>query len=105
MDSVLPLVSEHPPIPTVYGVPHLNPNASSDSKVIDQVATQFEAVFASQLLKEMRKTLEPGVLFGADSGDVYGGLFDLFIGQYIADEGGGFGIAKMVAEYLHSRPS
>ena len=45
-------------------------------KAADQVAQDFESVFASMLLKEMRQSLEPGSLFGEDSGDVYGGLFD-----------------------------
>ena len=54
-------------------------------------------MFASQLLKEMRKTLDPETMFGGDSGDVYGGLFDMFLGQQMADSGG-LGLAKMLTE-------
>ncbi len=63
------------------------------------MAQDFESVFASLLLKEMRKTLEPGSMFGEDSGDVYGGLFDLYLGQQMS-QSGGFGLAKMVREAL-----
>jgi Rod binding domain-containing protein len=58
-------------------------------------------VFATILLKEMRATLEPGTLFGSDPNDVYGGIFDLFLGQHIA-ESGGFGLADMINAYLQS---
>ena len=64
-----------------------------------KVADDFESLFASLMLKEMRKTLEPDTLFGNDSADVYGGLFDLFLGQKVA-QSGGFGIARMVRDAL-----
>ena len=65
----------------------------------EKVAKDFESVFASMILKEMRKSLEPGSMFGEDSSDVYGGLFDQHIGQHIS-ESGGFGLAKMIRESL-----
>ncbi len=71
--------------------------ASADQNA--RVAEDFEGVFASLLLKEMRKTLEPGTLFGEDSGDVYGGLFDMYLGQQMT-QSGGFGLAKMVRESM-----
>jgi peptidoglycan hydrolase FlgJ len=64
-----------------------------------RVAEDFEGVFASLLLKEMRKTLEPGTMFGEDSGDVYGGMFDMYLGQQMS-QSGGFGMAKMVRESM-----
>ncbi len=70
-----------------------------DSQDPEKVAKDFEGVFASMMLKEMRKSLEPGSLFGDDSNDVYGGLFDQHIGQHIS-ESGGFGLAKMIRESL-----
>ncbi len=63
------------------------------------VATDFESLFTSQMLKEMRKSLDPETMFGSDPGDVYGGMFDQFVGQQIA-QSGGIGIAKMVRETL-----
>jgi flagellar protein FlgJ len=53
------------------------------------MAKEFEATFLSMLLKEMRQTLEPeGGLFPGDSGDVQGGLFDLYLGRHLAVSGG-----------------
>ena len=67
---------------------------------IDKVAKDFEGLFVSLVLKEMRQTLEPGSLFGGDTADLYGGLFDLFLGKHLVDAGG-FGVAKMVKQYLN----
>lgn len=64
-----------------------------------QVATDFESLFASQILKEMRRTLDSEAMFGGDTGDVYGGMFDLFVGQQMASNGG-FGLAKMLREAM-----
>lgn len=64
----------------------------------DEVATAFEAVFASMLVKEMRNTLEDG-FFGGESSDVLGGMFDMHIGQAMA-ESGGLGVKEMVLQHL-----
>lgn len=56
---------------------------------LKEMATEFESTFLSMLLKEMRQTLEPdGGLFPGDTGDVQGGLFDLYLGRHLADAGG-----------------
>ena len=63
-------------------------------------ATQgFESVFLSMLLKEMRQTLEPGSLFGNDSSDIYGGMFDQFMAQHLA-QGKGMGLAQALMKQL-----
>lgn len=66
----------------------------ADPKSTADVAKDFESIFASMLLKEMRQTLEPGSMFGEDSGDIYGGLFDRFVGEHMT-KGQGLGLAKM----------
>jgi Rod binding domain-containing protein len=78
----------------------VTPPKTSDNEAA-RVAEDFESVFASLMLKEMRKTLEPGAMFGEDSGDVYGGLFDLYLGQQMS-QSGGFGLAKMVSKAIQS---
>jgi flagellar protein FlgJ len=58
---------------------------------VKEMAGEMEATFLSMLLKEMRQTLdqdEGGGLFPGDSGDVQGGLFDLYLGRHLADAGG-----------------
>jgi Rod binding domain-containing protein len=78
--------------------------SKSGAQGSDKVAKDFESVFTSMMLKEMRSSLEPGSLFGEDSNDVYGGMFDQYMGQHMAD-GGGIGLAKMVREALDRMPS
>jgi len=62
-------------------------------------AQGLESVFLSMLLKEMRQTLEPGSLFGKDNGDVYGGMFDQFMSQHLA-QGKGMGLAQALLKQL-----
>lgn len=73
-----------------------------DNRSIDAVATNFESMFLSLLLKQMRQTLEPGGLFPQDSGDVFGGLFDLYMGQHLA-QAGGLGIGNLLRRQLETR--
>ncbi|MHC4892338.1 MAG: rod-binding protein [Planctomycetota bacterium] len=54
---------------------------------VDTVAREFESLFASMLIKEMRKTLDDG-LFGKGPGaDTYSGWFDQHVGASLADTG------------------
>ncbi|MFC1758070.1 rod-binding protein [Planctomycetota bacterium] len=72
--------------------------ANANEKHGDEVAAHFEGVFMSMMLKEMRATLSDG-LFGNEASDTFGALFDMHMGQHLADEGG-IGIREMVvAEY------
>lgn len=63
--------------------------SAGDAK-LKEMATEMEATFLALLLKEMRETLDPedGGLFPGDTGDVQGGLFDLFLSRHMADSGG-----------------
>lgn len=100
MDS-LPVLSPNLQRPDLHAaLSHLKKTDTERQK--KEAAVGFESVFASTLLKEMRSSLEPGILFGQDSGDIFGGLFDMFLGKHIA-ESGSLGIAKMVSRYLESR--
>ena len=84
------------PIPTIHGsFMSLSPLTSVPAAVDfpstaspDAVARQVEGLFASLLLKEMRGNGREGGLFGGDSSDVLGGMFDQYMGQAIADAGG-----------------
>ena len=66
---------------------------------LKDAAQGFESVFLSMLLKEMRQTLGPGSLFGNDSSDIYGGLFDQFMAQHLA-QGKGMGLAQSLMKQL-----
>jgi flagellar protein FlgJ len=62
---------------------------AADARLRD-MAKELEATFLSLLMKEMRQTLDQdgGGLFPGDSGDVQGGLFDMYMGRHLADAGG-----------------
>lgn len=90
--------------PLVARQPSAEKEAPGSQQDIQQTAEDFESLFMSLLLKEMRETLEPGALFGEQGGDVYGGLFDSYLGQHLA-RGGSLGIAQAVRAQLGGAPS
>ena len=92
------MISNSLPLPESAGTRHSSSRPLQESASA-QVAQDFESVFASMLLKEMRHSLEPGTLFGEDSGDVYGGLFDRFIGEQMS-KGKGLGMSRMVQDSI-----
>ena len=59
----------------------------------------FEAMFASMLIKQMRKSLDGPGLFAHDQSDVLGGLFDHFMSQHLA-QNGGLGIGAMIQKHM-----
>lgn len=63
---------------------------------LESVGTDFESVFMSMMIKEMRNSLDGG-FFGEESSDTYGGMFDLFIGKHLA-ESRPLGIANMMLD-------
>jgi peptidoglycan hydrolase FlgJ len=71
---------------------------------VDAVAQSFEGMFMSLLMKEMRQTLDSGSFFGGDSADVYGGMFDMYLGQHLA-QAGGIGLAKVLKSQLQRAKS
>jgi flagellar protein FlgJ len=84
-----------------------SPNSRSEVTPdrVEEMASEFESVFLSMLLKEMRNTLdqENGGLFGGDESDTFGGMFDLFMSQHLA-EASPLGISDAVSSYLANVP-
>jgi|GEM_PF-1511659 len=63
----------------------------------DEAYEQLEAVFMSMLIKEMRTSgMEEG-LFAGDAADTFGGMFDSFLGDQLA-EFGGIGIQQLIKD-------
>lgn len=56
--------------------------AAQNAKIED-AALQFEELFVSTLLKQMRETLEEGI-FSGESSDSLGAIFDMFMGKHLA---------------------
>ena len=67
-----------------------------------QVLEDFEAVFVSMMIKEMRSSAKD--LFAGDPSDSLGALFDQHIGSAVA-KGGGIGIAEQLTSYLEAQRS
>jgi Rod binding domain-containing protein len=68
-----------------------------DRAAVETAANGFEELFSQMLVKQMRQTLEPETMFGHDTGDVLGGLFDFYMGQHLA-KGGGLGIGTILRQ-------
>lgn len=71
----------------------------ADPQQLGEVARQFESIFVSILLKEMRQSVGDEGLFGGDSSDVFGGMFDLYLGEHIA-KSTNLGVSDMVTKNL-----
>ena len=74
-----------------------------ESEALSQTASaaeDFESVFVSLLLKELRQSTSGEGLFGGEASDSYGAMFDLYLGQHLAQHGN-FGISDLVSRYLH----
>lgn len=89
--------------PISHAVPSVSlqqaPNASAEGQLPEQlksVGTDFESVFMSMMIKEMRNSLDGG-FFGEESSDTYGGMFDLFIGKHLASSSP-LGIGEMLLD-------
>ena len=66
-----------------------------------KLAKDFEAMMLSQLLKQMRQSMNEDGLFAGDSADVHGGMFDMFLGKHLA-EAGGIGLTGMLLRQMES---
>lgn len=67
-----------------------------------QLAKEFEGIFLSLLIKEMRNSSFDGEgLFQGDKSDIYGGMFDQFMAQHLTN-GAGLGIAELMLPKLES---
>jgi Rod binding domain-containing protein len=76
----------------------------SGANAVETVASGFESMFASLMVKELRQSLEPDTMFGQDRSEILGGLFDFYMGQHLA-VGGMLGIGAMVKKQLQTRKS
>jgi Rod binding domain-containing protein len=68
----------------------------------EAIGKSFESMITSMLIKQMRQTLDGETMFGKDSGDVMGGMFDQMLGDHIGKTGS-FGISAMIRAQLERR--
>ncbi|MCA9263005.1 MAG: rod-binding protein [Planctomycetales bacterium] len=72
-------------------------HGTSDRDKIQEAAVEFESLFISALLKQMRETVDGDGLFPGDSTDSMGAMFDQFMGQHLA-HAGGLGLSEILEE-------
>jgi len=57
---------------------------SEKSEKVQKVIEEFEGVFMSMMIKQLRETNNGDGFFPGDHSDTYGGMFDMFMGQLLA---------------------
>ncbi len=88
------------PLPTEFS--SLEDAVNGNNKeAMKKIGQEFESIFFSLMLKEMRQSVsidEDGGLFAGESSDTFGGMFDLFLGQHLASSST-LGIGQMLEQY------
>jgi Rod binding domain-containing protein len=77
-----------------------NADEATQTQAKQQVAEQFEGVFVSMLLKQLRESLDEGI-FGGEKSDTFGAMFDMYLGEHIST-GSNLGIRNVVLTQLSS---
>jgi Rod binding domain-containing protein len=85
-------ISNNPTVPGADSVKTDKPAASKNSVLKDseksqkvrKVIEEFEGVFMSMMIKQLRETDSGEGFFPGDHSDTYGGMFDMFMGQHLA---------------------
>jgi len=88
------------------------PGASSTSDILptkekdlEKVCSQFESIFITHLLRQMRKALpESDFLGGGIVGDIFRDQWDEILAKKIA-QGGGIGLARFLYEKVSQQES
>lgn len=97
--------NEAPAIDVNAAIEAAKENWEKEQQRIEKVGQDFEALFFSMMLKEMRNSVsseEGGGMFAGEGSDTYGGMFDTFIGNHMATTGQ-LGLADMVTKSLAAR--
>ena len=85
-------ISNNPTAPVANPVKTDKPAASKNSVLKDseksekvrKVIEEFEGVFMSMMIKQLRETDSGEGFFPGDHSDTYGGMFDMFMGKHLA---------------------
>lgn len=76
--------------------------ASAPNKAINEVASQFEALFIQQMMKSMRDAVPKSDLMNSDHLDTYQAMADQQMAVSLSQQGG-IGIARMLVEQMQTR--
>ena len=76
--------------------------ASAPSKAIEEVASQFEALFIQQMMKSMRDAVPKSDLLHSDHLETYQSMADQQMAVSLSQHGG-VGIARMLVEQMQTK--
>ena len=76
--------------------------ASAPSKAIEEVASQFEALFIQQMMKSMRDAVPKSDLLHSDHLETYQSMADQQMAVSLSQHGG-IGIARMLVEQMQAK--
>ena len=76
--------------------------AAAPNKAINEVASQFEALFVQQMMKSMRDAVPKSDLMNSDHLDTYQAMADQQMAMSLSQQGG-IGIARMLVEQMQTR--
>ena len=76
--------------------------ASAPNKAIEEVASQFEALFIQQMMKSMRDAVPKSDLTQSDHLETYQSMADRQMAVGLSRQGG-IGIARMLVEQMQSK--
>jgi flagellar protein FlgJ len=76
--------------------------SAAPNKALEEVASQFEALFIQQMMKSMRDAIPQGDLMGSEHVDTYQAMADQQMSLNLAEEGG-IGLARMLVEQMQTR--
>ena len=76
--------------------------SAAPNKALEEVASQFEALFIQQMMKSMRDAIPQGDLMGSQHVDTYQAMADQQMSLNLAEEGG-IGLARMLVEQMQTK--
>ena len=76
--------------------------SAAPNKALEEVASQFEALFIQQMMKSMRDAIPQGDLMGSEHVDTYQAMADQQMSLNLAEEGG-IGLARMLVEQMQTK--
>ena len=76
--------------------------SAAPNNALEEVASQFEALFIQQMMKSMRDAIPQGDLMGSEHVDTYQAMADQQMSLNLAEEGG-IGLARMLVEQMQTK--
>ena len=76
--------------------------AAAPSSAVNEVASQFEALFIQQMMKSMRDAVPKSDLLSSDHLDTYQAMADQQLSVNLAQQGG-IGLARVLVEQMQTK--